>query len=62
MDVYIAPLMKTPQRGQVLRAARHTVSTELKELEVFGEDRNDALGHKGKGEGSTRYAKPTRMA
>lgn len=60
--IYIAPLMKTLQRGQALHAARHTVSTELKELEVFEEHRNDALGHKGKGEGSTRYAKATRVA
>lgn len=54
--------MKTLQRGQALHAARHTVSTELKELEVFEEHRNDALGHKGKGEGSARYAKATRVA
>jgi integrase len=60
--IYIAPLMKTLQRGQALHAARHTVSTELKELEVFEEHRNDALGHKGKGEGATRYAKATRVA
>jgi integrase len=60
--IYIAPLMTTLHRGQALHAARHTVSTELKELEVFEEHRNDALGHKGKGEGSTRYAKATRVA
>lgn len=60
--IYIAPMMKTLQRGQALHAARHTVSTELKELEVFEEHRNDALGHKGKGEGTTRYAKATRVA
>lgn len=60
--IYVAPQMKTLQRGQALHAARHTVSTELKELEVFEEHRNDALGHKGKGEGSTRYAKATRVA
>lgn len=33
-------------RFQALHAARHTVSTELKELEVFEEHRNDALGHR----------------
>ena len=60
--IYIAPLMTTLQRGQALHAARHTVSTELKDLEVFEEHRNDALGHKGKGEGSTRYSKATRVA
>lgn len=58
----IAPMMTTLQRGQALHAARHTVSTELKNLEVFEEHRNDALGHEGKGEGSTRYAKATRVA
>ncbi|WP_158274625.1 tyrosine-type recombinase/integrase [Sphingosinicella humi] len=60
--IYVAPHLKTLQRGQALHAARHTVSTELKELEVFEEHRNDALGHKGKGEGSTRYSKATRLA
>lgn len=52
----------TARRAQALHAARHIVSTELKKLEVFEEHRNDALGHKGKGEGSIRYAKATRAA
>jgi hypothetical protein len=39
-----------------MHSARHTVSDELKDQEVFIEFRNDLLGHKGTGgEGMTRY-------
>jgi integrase len=54
--MYIAPSVPDRKRGQAMHAARHTVSDELKDQEVFVEFRNDLLGHKGKGgEGETRY-------
>ncbi len=59
--IYIKPLVTSLQRGQALHAARHMVETELKELEVFPEYRDDALGHKSEGEGPSRYAKATRL-
>lgn len=59
--VYIKPLLPSLRRGQALHAARHMVATELKELEIFKEFRDDALGQKGEGEGATRYAKATRV-
>lgn len=59
--IYVAPLMTSLQRGQALHSARHMVDTELKELQVFSEFRDDALGHKAKGEGPSRYAKATRL-
>jgi integrase len=59
--IYLKPMLPSLQRGQALHAARHMVDTELKALEVFPETRDDALGHKGKGEGPTRYAKATRL-
>jgi integrase len=59
--IYIKPLMPSLKRGQALHAARHMVDTELKELEIFPEFRDDALGHKGEGEGPSRYAKATRL-
>ena len=58
---YIKPLMPSLKRGQAMHAARHMVETELKELQVFPEFRDDALGHKGQGEGPSRYAKATRL-
>lgn len=59
--IYVAPCISSLQRGQAMHAARHMVSTELKELEVFSEHRNDALGHAGSGEGERRYSKATRL-
>lgn len=60
--IYIKPLLPSLKRGQALHAARHMVETELKELEIFPESRDDALGHKSEGgEGPTRYAKVTRL-
>lgn len=59
--IYLKPLLPSLKRGQALHAARHMVDTELKELEVFPEFRDDALGHKGEGEGPSRYAKATRL-
>lgn len=54
--IYIAPSVPDRKRGQAMHAARHTVSDELKDQEVFIEFRNDLLGHKGTGgEGMTRY-------
>lgn len=54
--IYIAPSVPDRKRGQAMHAARHTVSDELKDQEVFVEFRNDLLGHKGAGgEGVTRY-------
>jgi len=39
-----------------MHSARHMVSDELKDQEVFLEFRNDRLWHRGKGgEGETRY-------
>lgn len=46
-----------------MHAARHMVSDELKDKEVFIEFRNDHLGHKGKGgEGETRYPSAASLA
>ncbi len=59
--IYLKPLLPSLQRGQALHAARHMVSTEPKELEVFPEFRDDALGHRADGEGRSRYAKATRL-
>jgi integrase len=54
--IYIAPQVPGLRRGQAMHAARHMVSDELKDQEVFLEFRNDHLGHKGAGgEGETRY-------
>jgi len=54
--IYIAPMIPDLKRGQAMHAARHMVSDELKDQEVFLEFRNDHLGHRGKGgEGETRY-------
>ena len=54
-------MMTSLQRGQAMHSARHMVDTELKALEVFPEFRDDAFGHKGRGEGPSRYAKATRL-
>jgi len=60
--IYLKPLVPGLVRGQAMHSCRHMVSTELKELQVFTEFRDDLLGHKGKGsEGKTRYAKATRL-
>lgn len=59
--IYLRSLLPSLKRGQALHSARHMVSTELKNLGVFAEFRNDALGHKGEGEGVTRYSKATRL-
>lgn len=54
--MYIAPMVPDLKRGQAMHSARHMVSDELKDQEVFLEFRNDHLGHRGKGgEGETRY-------
>ena len=53
--IYIKPLVPDLKRGQAMHAARHMVADELKDQEVFIEFRNDHLGHKGHGEGQTRY-------
>lgn len=54
--MYIAPKVPDLKRGQAMHSARHMVSDELKDQEVFLEFRNDHLGHRGKGgEGETRY-------
>lgn len=57
---YIAPQLTGLRRGQALHAARHTFDTELKELEVFPEDRQDAMGHAGKHGEERRYSKAAR--
>jgi len=59
--IYLKPLLPSLKRGQAMHAARHTFETELKDLGVHQEHRDDALGHKGKGEGGSRYAKATRV-
>ncbi len=54
--IYIAREVPGLKRGQAMHSARHMVSDELKDQEVFLEFRNDHLGHKGRGgEGETRY-------
>jgi hypothetical protein len=54
--VYIARKVPNLEPGQAMHSARHMVSDELKDQEVFLEFRNDHLGHRGKGgEGETRY-------
>ncbi len=47
--------------GQALHSARHAFDTELKELEVFPEFREDAAGRKGNRGETDRYAKATRL-
>lgn len=59
--IYIAPLLTGLKRGQALHAARHSFDTELKELEVFPEHREDALGHAGKHGEGRRYSKSARL-
>lgn len=59
--IYIAPLLTGLSRGQALHSARHSFDTELKELEVFPEHREDALGHAGDHGESRRYSKATRL-
>lgn len=60
--IYLRPLVPGLIRGQAMHSCRHTVSTELKDLEVFPEFRNDLLGHAGGGrEGESRYAKAARL-
>ena len=59
--IYIAPLLTGLKRGQALHAARHSFDTELKELEAFPEDREDALGHAGKHGEGRRYSKAARL-
>ncbi|UUL83966.1 site-specific integrase [Sphingomonas qomolangmaensis] len=53
--IYLKPLVPGLVRGQAMHSARHMVADELKDQEVFIEFRNDHLGHRGKGEGETRY-------
>ncbi|RYY29334.1 MAG: hypothetical protein EOP62_00390 [Sphingomonadales bacterium] len=60
--IYIKPLVPDLKRGQAMHAARHMVADEMKDQEVFIEYRNDHLGHKGSGEGMTRYPSPTSLA
>lgn len=59
--MYIAPLLTGLKRGKALHAARHSFDTELKELGVFPEDREDALGHAGKHGVRRRYSKAARL-
>ena len=59
--IYIAPMLTGLKRGQALHAARHAFDTELKELEVFPEHREDALGHVGKHGEGRRYSKAARL-
>lgn len=60
--IYIKPMIPDLKRGQAMHAARHMVSDELKDQEVFIEFRNDHLGHKGTGgEGVTRYPSPASL-
>lgn len=59
--IYIAPLLTGLKRGQALHAARHSFDTELKELEVFPEHREDALGHAGSHGEGRRYSKAARL-
>lgn len=53
--IYLRPLVPDLKRGQAMHSARHMVADELKDQQVFIEFRNDHLGHRGKGEGETRY-------
>lgn len=60
--IYLKPLVPDLKRGQAMHSARHMVADELKDQEVFIEFRNDHLGHKGKGEGETRYPSAASLA
>lgn len=62
--IYLKPMVTGLVRGQAMHSCRHTVSTELKDLGVFPEFRNDLLGQAQSvgGEGVTRYSKATRLA
>jgi hypothetical protein len=60
--IYLKPMLPSLVRGQAMHSCRHMVSTELKELQVFPESRNDLLGYASSGgEGEGRYAKATRL-
>ena len=61
--IYLKPMIPGLVRGQAMHSCRHMVSTELKDLQVFPEFRNDLLGHSGGtgGEGVIRYPKATRL-
>jgi integrase len=45
--IYLKPMIPGLVRGQAMHSCRHMVSTELKDLQVFPEFRNDLLGHSG---------------
>ena len=60
--IYLKPMLPGLVLGQAMHSCRHMVSTELKELQVFPEYRNDVLGQGQQGsEGVTRYSKATRL-
>lgn len=56
--IYLIPLLKLLKRGQAMHAARHMFDTELKELGVSIELRQDATGRKGNNGETRRYSKP----
>ncbi|EQB11558.1 tyrosine-type recombinase/integrase [Novosphingobium lindaniclasticum] len=47
--------------GQAMHAFRHLVSTELKDAEVFEENRSDLLGHAGPNAMADRYSKASAL-
>lgn len=57
----LTPLLPFLKDGQAIHAFRHTVSTELKNAEIFNEARSDLLGHAATNSMSDIYSKATRI-
>jgi len=57
----LTPMLPFLQDGQAIHAFRHTVSTELKDAEVFDEVRSDLLGHASENPMADLYSKATRV-
>lgn len=62
-DVYYKRWWKLDfiEAGQAIHSFRHTVTTELKDREVFLETRADLVGHSMGGETASRYSKAARL-
>jgi integrase len=59
--VKVKPHMPSLLPGQAFHSARHGFDTELKEQDVFPEDREDAAGRKSNRGETDRYGKATRL-
>lgn len=57
----LTPLLPFLKEGQAIHAFRHTVSTELKNAEIFEEIRSDLLGHASQNAMADLYSKATKV-